>query len=68
MADDTTTTGPYVLAIDLGTGGPKVAIVSMRGEVVAHEVETNEIIVLPGGGVEQDPDEWWRTIVAASPA
>lgn len=66
MADDTTTTGPYVLAIDLGTGGPKVAIVSMRGEVVAHEVETNEIIVLPGGGVEQDPDEWWRTIVAAS--
>ena len=72
MATETTAqagtsgSGRYVLAIDLGTGGPKVAIVSMRGEVVASEVETNDIIVLPGGGVEQDPDEWWRTIVAAS--
>ncbi|MBM2850482.1 MAG: hypothetical protein HW418_3424, partial [Anaerolineales bacterium] len=25
----------YILAIDLGTSGPKVALVSMRGEVVA---------------------------------
>lgn len=54
----------YVLAIDLGTGGPKVALVSTDGDVVAHEYERNDLILLPGGGAEQDPAEWWRTITA----
>ncbi|MFN8038430.1 MAG: FGGY-family carbohydrate kinase [Acidimicrobiales bacterium] len=65
MADDTTTTATgtkYVLAVDLGTGGPKVALVSTDGDVVAHEYERNELHLLPGGGAEQDPEEWWRTI------
>ncbi len=26
----------YVLAVDLGTGGPKVAVISARGRIVAH--------------------------------
>jgi xylulokinase len=56
----------YVLAIDLGTSGPKVALVSTAGEVVGCEFEPNELILLPGGGAEQDPDEWWRTIVTAA--
>jgi len=52
----------YVLAVDLGTGGPKVALVSTEGDVVGHEYETNELILLPGGGAEQDPDDWWNAI------
>ena len=56
----------YVLAIDLGTGGPKVALVSTGGTVVGHEYETNELILLPGGGAEQDPDEWLESITTAA--
>jgi xylulokinase len=52
----------YVLAVDLGTGGPKVALVSTSGEIVAHEVARNQVLLLPDGGAEQDPEEWWRTI------
>jgi xylulokinase len=56
----------YILAIDLGTSGPKVAIVSERGEVLDCEVESTELILLPEGGAEQDPDNWWEKICAAS--
>ncbi len=56
----------YILAIDLGTNGPKVALVSTHGELVGYEFEENRVILLPGGGAEQDPDEWWRTIATAS--
>lgn len=56
----------YVLAIDLGTSGPKVAIVSESGKVVHCEVEATELILLEGGGAEQDPDDWWQKICAAS--
>src|SRR4030042_6479883 len=56
----------YVLAVDLGTGGPKVALVSTDGEVVGHEFEKTELLLLPGGGAEQDPDDWWRAITTAA--
>ena len=53
----------YILAIDLGTSGPKSALVTCDGEVVDYEFEKNEVILLPNGGAEQRPDEWWDTIV-----
>ena len=53
-----------MLAVDLGTGGPKVALISVEGVVVDHTYETNDLILLPDGGVEQDPEQWWTTIVA----
>lgn len=52
----------YVLAIDLGTSGPKSALVSTSGEVLDCEFEENQLRLVPGGGAEQDPSEWWRTI------
>lgn len=52
----------YVLAIDLGTGGPKVGIVSQKGQVVASSSAPVQILFLPGGGVEHDPAEWWSAI------
>ena len=56
----------YVLAIDLGTGGPKTALVSMHGEVAGHELILVETRHLPGGGAVQDPHEWWSAIVSSA--
>jgi xylulokinase len=50
----------FVLAIDLGSGGPKAAIVSDTGEVMASAAEKVAIDLLPHGGAEQSPEEWWR--------
>ncbi len=55
-----------VLAVDLGTGGPKVAVVSARGAIVAHASEPVALHLFEGGGAEQDPGEWWSAICAAS--
>ena len=55
-----------ILAIDLGTSGPKVALVSPRGEVIDIRIGANAVTYLPGGGAEQDPDEWWATIKTAT--
>lgn len=49
----------YVLAIDLGSGSCKVAIVSDSGEVVASAEKEIAIFLLPNGGSEQDANEWW---------
>jgi xylulokinase len=56
----------YVLGVDLGTGGPRVALAGTDGALVDHEKESVDLRLLPGGGAEQDPDDWWRAIVAAS--
>jgi len=55
-----------ILAIDLGTSGPKVALVSLDGEVLASEIESTELFLSDGGGAEQDPDDWWRAITKAT--
>lgn len=54
----------YVLAIDLGTSGPKSALVSLAGDVVDCEFEPNELLLKAGGGAEQDPEQWWQTILS----
>jgi xylulokinase len=55
-----------VLAIDLGTGGPKVALVARDGDVLGAEAEPTPVLLRPGGGAEQRPDDWWRAVSAAS--
>lgn len=57
-----------ILAIDLGTGGPKVSIVSTAGEVVATASEPTPLIQTADGGIEQNADDWWRAVAAASRA
>src|ERR1700732_2469403 len=56
----------HVLAVDLGTGGPKVALVSSRGTIAASASEPVGLHLLPGGGAEQDPASWWEAIVAGA--
>jgi xylulokinase len=52
----------YVLSIDLGSGGPKVAVISDTGDVIASAAESVAIHLLPNGGAEQDPREWWNCV------
>jgi len=56
----------YILAVDHGTSGIKTAIISVFGRVVDFEFEKADLYFLPGGGVEQDPDQWWRAVIATS--
>jgi xylulokinase len=52
--------------VDLGTGGPKVALVTVDGRVVGSEFEPVELLLLDGGGVEQRPADWWLAITTAA--
>ncbi|MDO8614239.1 MAG: FGGY-family carbohydrate kinase [Dehalococcoidia bacterium] len=56
----------HILAIDLGTSGPKVALVTTDGEIAGFEVETTGLQLTPDGGAEQDPADWWRAVSAAA--
>ena len=56
----------YILAIDLGTSGPKVALATADGEIIGWEFEKTDVILLPHGGAEQSPDDWWRAVSTAA--
>lgn len=56
----------FILAIDLGTSGPKVALFSTQGELVGSEFEETKLILLPDGGAEQLPGDWWGAIDKAA--
>lgn len=51
---------PWILAVDLGTGGPKVGAVSLRGELLGHAYRPVRTRYTPDGGAVQDPKEWWQ--------
>jgi len=51
-----------VIGVDLGTGGPKVALATARGDLIALESASVATLILPGGGAEQDPGDWWQAI------
>jgi xylulokinase len=56
------------VAIDLGTGGPKVALVAVDGTTVAWSSLPVSTHFINGGGAEQDPNEMWAAIVGATRA
>ena len=55
---------PWVLAVDLGTGGPKVGAVGLDGSVLATAFTPVPTIATHDGGVEQDVTLWWDGIRA----
>lgn len=57
---------PSILAIDHGTSGCKVAVISIHGEVVDTAFEPTPMYFYPGGGAEQDTADWWNGIVSAT--
>ncbi len=60
------TNNPTILCIDLGTSGPKVALATLRGQVLTHEFESTPVTFHPDGGAEQDPHEWWHAVKVAA--
>src|SRR6516164_767318 len=55
----------YVLAVDLGTGGPKAAVVSATGRIAAHAFVGVGMHLTEDGGAEQSPETWWGAVVSA---
>jgi xylulokinase len=55
----------YVVAVDLGTSGAKVAIATTSGRIVAHDSEPVALLLGAGGAAEQDPESWYGAIRAA---
>ncbi|MBR0834262.1 FGGY-family carbohydrate kinase [Bradyrhizobium manausense] len=60
------TSDQYVLAIDLGTSGCKVGLVSITGDVIAWAFRSIPISVVGKVGAEQKPDDWWNGFVDAT--
>lgn len=56
----------YVLAVDLGTGGPKVGLVTLTGSVAWSEHTGVRTELLPGGGAVQDAEKWWEVVSDAA--
>jgi len=55
----------YYLGIDIGTTNLKAVLVNDRFEIAAEESASYGLRFLEGGGVEQNPDDWWRGVRAA---
>ena len=55
-----------ILAVDLGTSGVKVALITIDGRVLGWESEPISLIVTSDGGTEQDPQQWWQAFLDAS--
>jgi xylulokinase len=59
-------TDELCLSIDLGTGGPKIGLVTFEGELLAHEVHHVRTEFTDDGGATQDANEWWELICNAT--
>jgi len=55
-----------ILAVDLGTSGMKVALITISGKVLGWEAKPVRLILTPDGGAEQSPEEWWQAFLSAA--
>ena len=58
----------YVIAYDIGTTGVKTCLFEIEKEIklIAAAMEGYNLYILPNGGAEQDPDEWWQAICSTT--
>ena len=52
----------WILAVDLGNGGPKVGVVGLDGEIVATALGPVQVDIGTDGTATQDADEWWTAL------
>ena len=55
-------TEPWILAVDLGTGGPKTGAVALDGELLAVAHRRVDTTFTADGGAVQDATTWWQGI------
>ena len=54
-----------LLAIDVGTGSVRAALITLTGETVAFSAQEHDQIVPQFGWSEQRPESWWEGAVAS---
>ncbi len=55
-----------ILAVDLGTSGMKVALITTHGRVLGWESQPVTLYLTPDGGAEQSPEEWWLAFITTA--
>src|SRR5436305_15230312 len=55
-----------ILAVDLGTSGIKVALITIPGQVRGWEAQPVALHLTADGCAEQSPQEWWQAFISAS--
>ncbi|MHC4997060.1 MAG: xylulokinase, partial [Planctomycetota bacterium] len=58
----------YLLGIDIGTSGTKALVCDTKGKVLATATVEHGISAPHPGWSEQDPNEWWSTVIASTKA
>lgn len=56
----------YTLGIDLGTSSCKIAVINPSGKIIDSDTERYPLYLTSNGGAEQEPKEWWDSIVKAT--
>ncbi len=56
----------WILAVDLGNGGPKLAVVSLHGEVRRTAMRPVSVHIGLDGSATQDAVEWWDSLLDAA--
>jgi ribulokinase len=57
--------GPYVMGIDFGTESARVGIFTLTGEPVVFASEPYPLFHPRPGWAEQNPEDWWTSLVKA---
>src|SRR5689334_15494783 len=60
---DSSNGGPYVLGIDFGTESVRAGIFDVRGQPLAFAATPYRLLHPHPGWAEQNPDEWWSSLV-----
>jgi len=58
----------FLIAYDQGTSGMKTAIISTHGEIMGFNVEEYELFHHEQGCAEQDPNDWWNSLIKTTQA
>lgn len=56
-------TGPYVVAVDIGTQSTRAALIDREGRIADSEVSSIPLSTPRAGWAEQAPEDWWGSTV-----
>lgn len=58
----------YVISYDIGTTGVKTCLFEIDSAItlISAAMEGYNLYIMPDGGAEQDPDEWWSAICSTT--